>query len=45
MEELDLELILRVLQENYVEWHSKGSPCTRIKKQIEILEKVLTNKK
>lgn len=42
MEELDLELILRVLQENYAEWHSMGSPCTRIKKQIEILEKLLT---
>ena len=45
MEELDLKFILEILEEVYVNWYSRGTPCTRIKKQIEILKKVLTNDK
>ena len=45
MEELDLELILGILKEAYGNWYSEITPCTRIKKQIEILKKLLTNDK
>ena len=46
MDESDvMKLILEILEEVYVNWYSESTPCTKIKKQIEILKKVLTNDK
>lgn len=41
IEKLDLNLILNVLEETYANWYSESTPCTRLKKQIEILKKTI----